>query len=171
MYRSLSSTGRPRTPPNASSHKGRSGTPPLTKTTSNLASPPRRNYSDYLSHTNNDWTAEEEDEEEDDYSYENDDGDDFGLPSISNLRRKKSKRIAVLQTVDPGGGLSPWRNAQNPAQLGLGPRRLSNSADIAIERPVASYPTPKKSEGKILRPQYKEILRGRFSYARFRYDC
>lgn len=36
---------------------------------------------------------------------------------------------------------------------------MSNSADIAIERPAPSYPVAKKSEGKILRPQYKEILR------------
>ncbi len=43
-----------------------------------------------------------------------------------------------------------------------GARRVSMSADIAIERPAPSYPTTKKSEGKILRPQYKEILTGEF---------
>ncbi len=43
-----------------------------------------------------------------------------------------------------------------------GPRRVYMSADIAIERPAPSYPTTKKSEGKILRPQYKEILTGEF---------
>lgn len=47
------------------------------------------------------------------------------------------------------GSFSPFRS-----------RRYSNSADIAIERPAPTYPMPKKSEGKILRPQYKEILRG-----------
>jgi len=42
---------------------------------------------------------------------------------------------------------------------GMHARRHSNSADIAIERPALGYPMPKKSEGKILRPQYKDILR------------
>jgi hypothetical protein len=34
-----------------------------------------------------------------------------------------------------------------------------NSGDIAEERGIPNYPTTKKSEGKILRPQYKDILR------------
>src|SRR6185295_1181294 len=33
------------------------------------------------------------------------------------------------------------------------------TGDIAEERGIPTYPSPKKSEGKILRPQYKEILR------------
>ena len=39
-------------------------------------------------------------------------------------------------------------------------RPRANSSDIAEERGPPSYPTAKKSEGKILRPQYKDILRG-----------
>ena len=46
----------------------------------------------------------------------------------------------------------------DPAAGGGRPR--ANSSDIAEERGVPSYALPKKSEGKILRPQYKEILRG-----------
>lgn len=42
---------------------------------------------------------------------------------------------------------------------GFHTRQRSDSTDIAIERPAPSYPLPKKSEGKILRPQYKEILK------------
>lgn len=41
-----------------------------------------------------------------------------------------------------------------------GNRARANSFDIALERGPPSYPAAKKSEGKILRPQYKEILRG-----------
>lgn len=42
---------------------------------------------------------------------------------------------------------------------------MSGSADIAEERGATpTYPVPKKSEGKILRPQYKDILRGQTTY-------
>lgn len=87
--------------------------------------------------------------------YDDDDGDDFGLPSLSSMKRRARRR----ETQDKGdpNTLSPtlgssWNDVSS--------RRYSNSADIAIERPAPSYPMPKKSEGKILRPQYKEILRG-----------
>jgi hypothetical protein len=113
-----------------------------------------------LSHTNNDWKAEDDGDGADEYGYENDDGDDFGLPSISSMNRR-SKRPPIQNSADPGGGLSPWTQGLSGTGTGLGPRRLSNSADIAIERPAPSYPVAKKSEGKILRPQYKEILRGK----------
>lgn len=122
-----------------------------------MSSPPRRNYTDFLSHTNHDWNANDEDED-DEYGYDNDDEDDFGLPSVASMKRK-SKRATLGKT--DSGGLSPF--GPGLKEHALGSRRLSNSADIAIERPPASYPTPKKSEGKILRPQYKEILRGRLT--------
>lgn len=87
--------------------------------------------------------------------YDDDDGDDFGLPSLSSMKRRARRR----ETQDRGdpNSLSPalgssWNDTPS--------RRYSNSADIAVERPAPSYPMPKKSEGKILRPQYKEILRG-----------
>jgi hypothetical protein len=158
----LSSSGnRPRTPPTSSSQKGKGGThtPPPAKFPAGLASPPRRNYTDFLSYTNDDWDANDEEDDEDEYAYDNDDGDDFGLPSVSSMKRK-SKRIDTKVDTDPGGGLSPWGYGMKGSGNYLGPRRLSNSADIAIERPPPSHPTAKKSEGKILRPQYKEILRG-----------
>lgn len=85
---------------------------------------------------------------------EDDDGDDFGLPSLSNMKRK-SRRIAAAQNqTRHNGTLSSADDS-----LGSRTRRYSNSADIAVERPTSAYPMPKKSEGKILRPQYKEILR------------
>lgn len=157
LPRSLSSqTSRPRTPPSNSLHKTRSETPPAHR--SGLTSPPRRYYTDFLSKTNNDWNVEDEGDEEDDYGYGDDDGDDFGLPSISNMKRK-TKKISKQNNTDPGGNLSPFGQSPQGGYGGFGSRRLSNSADIAIERPTPSYPVAKKSEGKILRPQYKEVLR------------
>jgi hypothetical protein len=89
--------------------------------------------------------------------YDDDDGDDFGLPSLSSMKRRARRRETQdkpdLNSLSPALGSSTWNDS--PAS-----RRYSNSADIAVERPAPSYPMPKKSEGKILRPQYKEILRG-----------
>ncbi|KAB8295143.1 hypothetical protein EYC80_007072 [Monilinia laxa] len=157
---SLSNTSRPRTPPSNPSHKNRNNTPPQRGPTT-LSPPPRRSYTDFISHTNNDWAADDEEEEEDEYGYEDDDGDDFGLPSISSKKRKNQSRLksASAGTGVNEGNLSPWRSSFGANATGLGSRRMSNSADIAIERPAPSYPVAKKSEGKILRPQYKEILR------------
>lgn len=107
-----------------------------------------------MSNTNNDWGTNDEEGDEDEYGYDNNDGDDdFGLPSVSSTRRKPKKPPG--EAAEPAA-LSPWRTDMGQS---LGARRYSNSADIAIERPAPSYPTTKKSEGKILRPQYKEILR------------
>ena len=89
------------------------------------------------------------------YGYDDDDGDDFGLPSISNMKRK-SRRKAAAQ----GNSSSQGNSASTDSAFGHS-RRYSDSADIAIERPSSAYPMPKKSEGKILRPQYKDILKGR----------
>lgn len=89
--------------------------------------------------------------------YDEDDGDDFGLPSLSNMKRR-TKRIANQNRTD-AESLSPALEGSFGFPQA---RRHSNSADIAIERPSPTYPMPKKSEGKILRPQYKEILKGSF---------
>lgn len=72
--------------------------------------------------------------------------------------KRKTKKIPERRT-DPGGGLSPFGFGLEGGFGGFGSRRLSDGGDIAIERPAPSYPVAKKSEGKILRPQYKEILR------------
>lgn len=45
-------------------------------------------------------------------------------------------------------------------------RLRANSTDIAEERSSLTYPTANKSEGKILRPQYKDILKGTFGFMR-----
>ena len=121
-----------------------------------------------MSQTNNDWSAghEEFDEDEEDaerYFYkDNADEDEFGLPSLSSMRTHAKKRIPNKMTNDPGGGFG---NVSNGIDSMLTPERLlqrarANSSDIAEERGAPTYPTAKQSEGKILRPQYKDILRG-----------
>ncbi|KAK4241033.1 GTPase-activating protein gyp1 [Achaetomium macrosporum] len=154
---SLSNSGsRPMTPPSTTSGHERSASlsSASRKTSSKISSPPLKTYMNFLSNTNDDWTV---DEEEEMYGYESDDGDDFGLPSLSNMKRR-TKRIAEQSRAQTDSGLG--HDAHDDV-LGEQPRqrRNSDSADIAIERPTPSYPVPKKSEGKILRPQYKDILR------------
>ena len=120
-----------------------------------------------MSQTNSGWNTghDDEDDDEDDaerYFYENADEDEFGLPSISSMRREAKKRIPNKKTNDPGGGPGKASNGINSI---LTPERLlgrarANSSDIAEERGAPTYPTAKQSDGKILRPQYKDILRG-----------
>ncbi|KAK7744488.1 GTPase-activating protein [Cytospora paraplurivora] len=110
----------------------------------------------FLSTTNDDWAADDGD---DLYDYDDDDGDDFGLPSLSNMKRR-TKRIQDAQRGETSSTQVSDIDSYNAySGGGLRSRRFSNSADIAIERPTPSYPVPKKSEGKILRPQYKDILK------------
>ncbi|KJZ78709.1 hypothetical protein HIM_02100 [Hirsutella minnesotensis 3608] len=144
------SNSRPKTPPSSSSSRVRVHEPsPPPRTLGGPSSPPFKNYINFLSNTNDDWKADEDEM----LGYDDDDGDDFGLPSLSNMKRR-TKRMASQNKIDPGS-LSPALDGS----FGFQARRHSNSADIAAERPTPSYPIPKKSEGKILRPQYKEILR------------
>lgn len=121
-----------------------------------------------MSQTNSDWNTGHDDEDDDEndaerYFYtENADEDEFGLPSISSMRREAKKRIPNKKTNDPGGGPGKASNGISsmltPEQL-LG-RARANSSDIAEERGAPTYPAAKQSDGKILRPQYKDILRG-----------
>ncbi|KAI1749847.1 GTPase activating protein [Xylaria castorea] len=153
----VSSSSRPKTPPSSSStQKARTSDVGSTsrKSNSSLASPPLKSYFNFLSTTNSDWNMEDP-EGEDEYGYEDDDGDDFGLPSLSNMKRRSRRRAAATKS----GGLASQSQPALDASLGFPNRRYSNSADIAIERPTLGYPMPKKTEGKILRPQYKDILK------------
>ncbi|PHH68724.1 hypothetical protein CDD82_331 [Ophiocordyceps australis] len=138
------SSSRPRTPPasSASARVRLHEASPSPRNSSTATSPPLKSYINFLSNTNDDWKADGDDM----LGYDDDDdGDDFGLPSLSSMQRK-SRRLAAQNKAGHAPPLSPAS-------------RLSNSADIAAERPPLSYPMPKKSQGKILRPQYKDILR------------
>lgn len=157
IHRNLSnSSSRPRTPPSTSTSKTRKNEPsPHHRPSASSSSPPFKHYINFLSNTNDDWKADEDEV----IGYEEDDGDDFGLPILSNMRRRSKKATTQQQNVFEGPA--------SDADVGLRSRerRHSDSADIAIERPTSGYPMPRKSEGKILRPQYKDILRGMYSLA------
>lgn len=101
---------------------------------------------------------EEDDEEDEDEIVYDDDEDEFGLPSLASMRRKKAPSTKSKK-IDPGGA-----GGGNITALGFGlgasNRQRANSSDIAEERGTPMYPTARKGEGKILRPQYKDILQG-----------
>ena len=146
---------------------------PPPRANSTLGSPTKRStYPQPVRQSINAWGAEEDDDdeevdEEDDrieqyYLHENADEDEFGLPCLTNSRREAKRKIPIEKVNDPGGflygginGGASIRSVEQPVS-----RARANSSDIAEERGPPNYPTMKKSEGKILRPQYKDILRG-----------
>ena len=164
-WRSLTpSNSRPGTPPFTSSKKSSQSLAqsPPSKAVS-VSSPPKRStYSRPASAWDIAHEEEEHDDDDDDaerYLYnENADEDEFGLPSITTIQREARKRIDSNKIVDPGGGLQIGGGGVT-STLPMG-RARANSSDIALEREPLSYPSTKNSEGKILRPQYKDILRG-----------
>lgn len=103
----------------------------------------------------------DDEEEEEDIVYD-DDEDEFGLPTIASMRRKQAQSVSTKQPKTAGpsaGGIGKL----DTTSLGVGSgsnRQRADSSDIAEERGLPMYPTARKGEGKILRPQYKDILRG-----------
>ena len=93
-------------------------------------------------------------EEEDDDILYDDDEDEFGLPSLESMRKR---RLAREQSA--AGARS--QTASGPARdhTSLPPHQRSSSFDIAEERNPLAYPSARKADGKILRPQYKELLK------------
>ncbi|KAJ5545126.1 hypothetical protein N7461_007430 [Penicillium sp. DV-2018c] len=151
IVQSTSSHSRPRTPPkNSATHAATNSS----RRPGNLvASPSRQLYPGIMNEGVDEWSrdpTEEEDEDDDDEIVYDDDEDEFGLPSLASMRRKKSAPPKAKNT------------AGNPTTLGYGlaanNRQRANSSDIAEERGAPMYPTARKGEGKILRPQYKDIL-------------
>jgi hypothetical protein len=111
----------------------------------------------------NEWARDptqedDDDDDDDDEIVYDDDEDEFGLPSLASMRRKKAA-TSKSKNLDSGGTMEG-----NPTSLGFGlaaaNRQRANSSDIAEERGTPMYPTARKHEGKILRPQYKDILQG-----------
>ncbi|KAJ5097543.1 hypothetical protein N7456_008264 [Penicillium angulare] len=146
---------RPRTPPKPSATNAPSH---LAHRSGNVASPPRDPYAIMTSGVD-EWSRDptEDDEDEDDEIVYDDDEDEFGLPSLASMRRKKIPSSSKSKNIDPGGAVGGI-----PGSLGFGlssnNRQRANSSDIAEERGTPMYPTARKGEGKILRPQYKDIL-------------
>lgn len=108
--------------------------------------------------------AEEDydDDEDDEYAFDDDNEDEFGLPRITNVRKKGLRQIAS-KGHDPGGGGggSLTTNGVLSIEGRMASTRIrANSSDIAEERGGLYESTVKAVDEKILRPQYKDILRG-----------
>ena len=71
------------------------------------------------------------------------------------MRRKKSKKNKKGSSVDYGLPMSSSKISDSY----FNHFSKVDSGDISEERSLPSYPTTKSSHGKILRPQYKDILR------------
>ncbi|KAF2213426.1 hypothetical protein CERZMDRAFT_111125 [Cercospora zeae-maydis SCOH1-5] len=143
---SLSGNDRPRTPP-ADPRNSKS-----TPSPGNARSPQTRpKYSSFLAESSN---AYDDDDDGDAFGLEEDDEDEFGLPSIASMRRK-NKQLSKAKAKDPGGGLGKGSSSSSNAWA------VDNGDMAEMRTQIPAYPSLKKStEGqKILRPQYKEILR------------
>lgn len=105
---------------------------------------------------------DDDDDEEEDHIVYDDDEDEFGLPSLASMRKKKPVP-SKSKNIEPGAGMGGYSSS-----LGFGlassSRQRANSSDIAEERGTPMYPTSRKSDEKILRPQYKDILQGQTEY-------
>jgi hypothetical protein len=98
------------------------------------------------------------DQDDNDIGFDEDE-DEFGLPSIASMRRK-GKKASNAKTKDYGGFGNTPSNARNAnGAAGSLASWAFDNGDVAEERTLPTYPSAKKVEGKILRPQYKDILR------------
>lgn len=99
---------------------------------------------------------DKEDEGED--GLEGSDEDEFGLPTLTT--RPSTSRKSDTKSFDPGGNRQGIFGDSTGSGTKLSYNRpRANSSDIAEVRDTPEYPSAKRSDGKILRPQYKEILR------------
>ncbi|MCJ1443283.1 MAG: GTPase-activating protein [Stictis urceolatum] len=154
----LSSSSRPRTPPSSTrSTKHVSATPPrFSSPTSKLYDRPTAPQSRSQEYFN--WLADEDDSSSNNQFDFEDDEDEFGLPSVARSRSVAKRSEQKAASSRSGGGSSSQLYSPTSAALpALNEGR--NSSDIAEERGAPSYPTASKPEGKILRPQYKDIIK------------
>ncbi|KAL4885368.1 rab-GTPase-TBC domain-containing protein [Aspergillus karnatakaensis] len=129
--------------------------------------PPRASYSDIMNQEIGSWShattdtksIDDEEDAEEDIVFD-DDEDEFGLPSIASMRKRQNRKADTSQPKFAGP--STIRSENKSSSLGLNlpnNRQRANSSDIAEERDIPLYPTARKGDGKILRPQYKDILK------------
>jgi len=158
--RSISSTSRAKTPPSSSLDPSRNSP---SRARLALASPPRRNYHRFRSDSSKNWNTKDSNDgqDEDGAEFDNEDEDEFGLPSIASTRRKATTVRNDSATNTIFSGTIPKADAFTKP----GTWRLDNG-DIAEERGLPKYPIARQIEGKILRPQYKDILKGMFDRMR-----
>ena len=162
-----SSSSRPRTPPSLSSYSSsrNTSTPPSRKPYSTIASSvPHSTDTGLAAGKYREWTmGEDKEDEEVNAQLESDfnaDEDEFGLPSLAASRQKARRGGGPGHDVfERGTYVANNSSSLLGAEFAAG-RARANSSDIAEERGAPSYPVARKSEGKILRPQYKDILRG-----------
>ncbi|OKL55728.1 hypothetical protein UA08_09098 [Talaromyces atroroseus] len=147
----------PRSSPNAA--QGRGVTLPLSHLEGRKAPSPSHPYNTILSPSNRNWGYGNDvnNEDEDDEIFYDDDEDEFGLPSIASMRKKGKSSKKSQPTYKTNNSLSG--NSSLNVDFDAAARPRANSSDIAEERNVSLYPSTKKTEGKILRPQYKDILK------------
>ncbi|KAJ5344966.1 hypothetical protein N7452_002970, partial [Penicillium brevicompactum] len=138
LVQPTSSHPRPRTPTKSSPAVS---TAHLARRSGNLvASPPRQPYPGIMTEGVDEWSrdpTEEDDDDDDDEIVYDDDEDEFGLPSLASMRRKKSapsKSKNANSSGGAGGSLSSLGYG-----LSASSRQRANSADIAEER-GAQYP-------------------------------
>lgn len=98
----------------------------------------------------------------DDDQLDFDDGEDeFGLPSVASSRASTNRNEKSSNASKGTTYASKLSSTNSPGFNHLaadGPE----ISDIAELRGGPTYPSTNRGEGKILRPQYKEILRGRW---------
>ncbi|KAK3656433.1 GTPase-activating protein [Elasticomyces elasticus] len=148
-------------------------TPPPKSNNTGVSTPPtRRGYSSFLSATDDAWEAEQNghghpEPSENQLAY-NSDEDEFGLPSISSMRRKARNQQRPSTNKNNGSTSSADHRSNGLGGTTILPPSSSASwaldnGDVSLERSqtIPSYPsssTSRGSESKILRPQYKDIL-------------
>lgn len=156
--RSISGSSRPKTPPISSVDRTTSSSTPPTKARSGIATPPRRSFNRFFSDSGRATTPSDGGSDEEDVLEFDEEEDEFGLPSISAGRRKATKkaRSSNIQTSSSFGNNKSIPGSTNATRSSW----RMDSGDIAEERGIPSYPTARPIEGKILRPQYQDILKG-----------
>ncbi|KAJ5387315.1 hypothetical protein N7509_009856, partial [Penicillium cosmopolitanum] len=103
---------RPRTPPRSSSTNAPSPPSYLGHRTGNVASPSHKSYTGLMKEGMDGWSGnptqeeddDDDDEEEEDHIVYDDDEDEFGLPSLASMRKKKPVP-SKSKNIEPGGGM------------------------------------------------------------------
>ncbi|KAL6235396.1 hypothetical protein BDW75DRAFT_209734 [Aspergillus navahoensis] len=157
---------QPRTPPRSSSNNT-SRASPSTRRPGIWVASPRASYSGIMNQELGQWdhdnSAEKIEEDEDDVGGDivfDDDEDEFGLPSIASMRKRQSRKADVSESEAVESPTSNSESMQSTLGVSLpNNRQRANSSDIAEERDIPLYPTARMGDSKILRPQYKDILK------------
>ncbi|KAJ5668779.1 hypothetical protein N7462_009849, partial [Penicillium macrosclerotiorum] len=158
------SNPRPKTPPRASAANAPYPASHLTNRSGNVvASPPRAPYPGIMAQGVDEWSRDptEEDDDDDDDDDEivyDDDEDEFGLPSLASMRRKKSAPFSAKH-VDLGGTMGGI-----PLLWVLDWRQITDSAPTARTLPKNVAPrctlrhgrAKAKSFDRSIRISYKE---------------